>query len=244
MKILTVFLIYILSATATTLGDAGKGKAGDFRYLTGYTGTDWSGASYEFTDYAPDLSVVLMNNAINSSCSTGLWIAYDNVNFNPNLTGGICSIIAVDDCKKWAGPCQKMASSLRYAGSEFGLNDNFYNLYEGNSFHGAEFKGNINAAYLDNLDLAVSSLIITGQSGWTFYTGVDFTDASVCVYADEMVSNGGVVLNYARVYSMDELGLPDNSIRSVSRGCASDRIVGTPPQAGVERLPAAASPAN
>ncbi|KAF2348302.1 hypothetical protein FHG87_020943, partial [Trinorchestia longiramus] len=62
------------------------------------------------------------------------------------------------------------ASSLRYAGSPYGLDDNYYNLYEGEYFQGTELRGNVDKTDLGDLDQKVSSLIITGQSEWTIYT--------------------------------------------------------------------------
>jgi hypothetical protein len=59
---------------------------------------------------------------------------------------------------------------VRYAGSPYGLNDDYYNLYEGTGFRGKEFRGNTNAANLGELDMAVSSLVVTGQAAWTFFT--------------------------------------------------------------------------
>ncbi|XP_018020228.1 uncharacterized protein LOC108676624 [Hyalella azteca] len=111
-------------------------------------------------------------------------------------------------------------------------------MYEGTSFRGEEFRGDEDAAQLGDLDLAVSSIIVTGQAAWTFYTGLDYTGASVCVYADHTSTDGSIDLDYARFENLSELGLPDNSIRSVARGCFSERVVGAAPRShsGGERV--------
>ncbi|XP_018011637.1 uncharacterized protein LOC108668890 [Hyalella azteca] len=219
------FLAFI---TSSILNEKGVAGAGDFRYVTGYAGLNYTGDYYQFTDYTPDLSVVQMDNTIESGCGIGLWLLYDAVNYDPLADESECTFRSIGECRNWDFQCRNMISSLRYAGSPYGLNDNYYNLYEGTLFKGREFRGNTDAADLGDLDMAVSSLIVTGQSGWTFYTDVNFTGFSACVYADEHYTNGDIVHDYARVQYMSQLGLPDNSIRSVARGCLSERVLGHP----------------
>ncbi|XP_018012335.1 uncharacterized protein LOC108669498 [Hyalella azteca] len=218
-------LVFITSIIRSEKGVAG---AGDFRYLTGYVGLNQTGAHYQFTEYMPDLSVVQMDNSIQSACGVGIWLLYDEVNYDPITNETECTVRPIGECGNWSPQCQNMVSSLRYAGSPYGLNDNYYNLYEGTYFRGREFRGNTNAADLGDLDMAVSSLIVTGQSGWTFYTDVNLTGSNVCVYADEHHTNGDIDHDFARVQGMEKLGLPDNSIRSVARGCLSEYVLGHP----------------
>ncbi|XP_018019997.1 uncharacterized protein LOC108676437 [Hyalella azteca] len=205
------------------------GRADDFRYLTGYANPNWTGVYYQFAEYSPDLSVVFLDDALESVCGTGYWILYDATDYDPYSTGITCHFHGVNQCATWDSSCSNVASSLRYAGSPYGLNNDYYNLYEGKSFRGEEFQGDTDAADLGDLDLKISSLMVTGQSGWTFYVGVNFSGPAVCVYADEHVTTDGIHLDYARFFDMSELGLPDNFIRSVERGCLSDRVVGAPP---------------
>ncbi|KAF2357853.1 hypothetical protein FHG87_011393, partial [Trinorchestia longiramus] len=99
-------------------------------------------------------------------------------------------------------------------------------MYEYTSFRGNEFRGNANVDYLGDLDAAASSLIIIGQSAWTFYSDIEQTGAAVCVYpSTQLVGEDGTFMNYAYYCRLSEIGLPDNSIRSVARGCLSDRVV-------------------
>ncbi|XP_018020069.1 uncharacterized protein LOC108676499 [Hyalella azteca] len=205
----------------------------DTRYITAYTGLNSTGAHYHFTGYVPDLSEMQMNDSISSACGTGIWILYDGMNYSSNPTGYFCSTPAVSKCWNYKDVCQK-GSSLRYAGSPYGLNDDYYNLYEDNDFHGKEFKGNTNAADLGDLDQAVSSLIVIGQSAWTFYSGQDFTGVSVCVYTNATVTNADIELDF--IILMDMLGLPDNSIRSVARGCLGELVAGAEPAVPGPRL--------
>ncbi|XP_047737659.1 uncharacterized protein LOC108669499 isoform X2 [Hyalella azteca] len=173
-----------------------------------------------------------MDNTIESACETGNWILYDTPNYGSNDTEFSYRFTEVSWCGNIATSFRNMASSLRYAGSPNGLNDNYYNLYEGTHFRGREFRGNTNASDVGDLDMAVSSLVVTGQSSWTFYTGLHYTGANVCVYAFIHFTHDGIDLDTAYYINMDDLGLPDNSIRSVARGCLSERVLGHP---GAER---------
>ncbi|XP_018013012.1 uncharacterized protein LOC108670071 isoform X2 [Hyalella azteca] len=237
MKILIHLFYGTFFIIASTQGWKGVEGADDFRDLTGYADLGLSGIHHQFTKYTPDLSAVQMDNTIESSCGTGLWLLYDATNYALD-SSAVCLWHAVNYCSNWAAYCQNMVSSVRYAGSPHGLNNDYYNLYEGTSFRGDEFRGDEDAAQLGDLDLAVSSLIVTGQAAWTFYTGLDFTGATVCVYADETNTNSGIDLDFARIENLSELGLPDNSIRSVARGCFSERVVGAAPRshAGEEHV--------
>ncbi|XP_018008035.1 uncharacterized protein LOC108665753 isoform X2 [Hyalella azteca] len=219
MKLWYCLVLFITSEKGVVRGD-------DSRYLTGYDGLNFTGAHYQFTEYTPDLSVVQMDNSIESLCITGQWHAYDAVNYDPNMTQAACLWRGVGFC--WNTSCTNAISSVRYAGSPYGLNDDYYNLYEGTYFRGKEFRGNTNAGNLGELDKAVSSLVVTGQAAWTFFTGVDFTGSSLCVYADKHFTDGVISFDTTYFLNMDELGLPDNSIRSVARGCLSERVLGHP----------------
>ncbi|XP_047737657.1 uncharacterized protein LOC108669497 [Hyalella azteca] len=222
------FWCFLAFITSSNLNEEGVAAAGDFRYLTGYAGPNQTGAHYQFTEYMPDLSMVQMDNTIESSCGFGFWVIYDAVNYDQLNNDTRCTTAPLGGCGNWASWCQNLGSSLRYAGSPYGLNDDYYSLYEGTNFRGKEFRGNTNAADLDDLDMAVSSLIVTGQSGWTFYTDVNFTGSNVCVFANVHASNGDIHLDYAMITHVDTLGVADNSIRSVARGCLSESVLGHP----------------
>ncbi|XP_018017204.1 uncharacterized protein LOC108673837 [Hyalella azteca] len=202
----------------------------DFRYLTTYADLSSTGVSNQFTEYAPDLGeVLLLDNTIESVCATGFWTLYDAINYGANDTGDVCHFRAIKTCDDLSSSCRNVISSLRYSGSPYGINNDYYNLYEGINQRGMEFGGETDAPHLGDLDLEVSSLVVSGQSAWTFYTGQGYTGASVCVYTDTHLSSSGIHLDYIQINELTELSLPDNSIRSVKRGCLADRVVGAPP---------------
>ncbi|KAF2349336.1 hypothetical protein FHG87_019908 [Trinorchestia longiramus] len=125
---------------------------------------------------------------------------YDDTDYDGELS---CVHKEINRCRNLLDSCGDMASSLRYAGSPYGLNDNYYNLYDSEDFIGAEFRGNTDVDFFPNLDASISSLIITGQSGWTFYTGVGQTEGAVCVYPTQQESDAdGIFFNYGHYASV------------------------------------------
>ncbi|XP_018020611.1 uncharacterized protein LOC108676981 [Hyalella azteca] len=189
------------------------------RYLDAYTDYDPAGSYYEFLDYSPDLSVQGMDDSIRRVCLTGLWMLYVTPNYHKlaaNLQFGI------DWCNNLTEEISypATASSLRYAGSPYALDDDYYNLYEGISYAGDEFRGDTDASSLLDLDLRVSSLIVSGPSPWTFFTGLNFTGEALCIYPNEYDAS----LHVEIVDAVFLTGLADNSIRSVAKGCLTDNV--------------------
>ncbi|XP_018013029.1 uncharacterized protein LOC108670089 [Hyalella azteca] len=203
----------------------------DLRYLKAYINDDPDGPYHEFLDYSPDLSVQGMDNSIRRVCLTGQWLLHGEHYYS----GYEAFYRSVNGCYNLSSSAS--ISSLRYAGSPYGLDDVYYNLYEGINWGGNEFKGNTNAPTVANLDMNVSSLSISGQSPWTFFTGLQYAGEAVCVYP-YLLTNNGVDLHYREIayvrkqkepsifYSpkITSLGIPDNSIRSVAKGCLTDNV--------------------
>ncbi|XP_018028087.1 uncharacterized protein LOC108683296 [Hyalella azteca] len=193
----------------------------DLRYLKAYTDYDPDGPYHEFLDYSPDLSVQGLDGYIKRVCVTGQWLMYYERYYSVlrSIYNGI------NQCFNTSSSYP--VSSLRYAGSPYGLDDVYYNLYEGEEWTGNEFKGNTNAPTVANLDMNVSSLSISGQSPWTFFTGLQYAGVAVCVYPDYTINDDGIYLHHNRISKIgltQDLGLPDNSIRSVAKGCLTDNV--------------------
>lgn len=50
-----------------------------------YSGRNQVGSSLRLTDYTPNLSVYGMDNTISSACYNGIWIMYEDYDYNPRL---------------------------------------------------------------------------------------------------------------------------------------------------------------
>ncbi|XP_018022631.1 uncharacterized protein LOC108678686 isoform X2 [Hyalella azteca] len=193
----------------------------DRRYLKAYISDDPDGPYHEFLDYSPDLRDQGLDNSIKRVCLTGFWLLYSDYNYSEESSERL-GPVHVNGCE--ALPPSLSTSSLRYAGSPYHLDDSYYNLYEGIKYRGQEFRGNTNADSLLEFDLRMSSVIICGQSPWTFFTGLQFTGEAVCLYPTHINTGNNISLHWNFAQNMSQLGLPDNSIRSVAKGCLTDNV--------------------
>ncbi|XP_018026859.1 uncharacterized protein LOC108682240 [Hyalella azteca] len=192
----------------------------DLRYLRAYTDYDPDGPYHEFLDYSPDLSVQGMDNSIVRICLTGLWLMYSERYYN----GTSAAYDGINDCHNISSSLSMQVSSLRYPGSPYGMDDVYYTLYEGELWTGNEFKGNTNVPTVANLDMNVSSVSISGQSPWTFFTGLQYAGEAVCLYPVNIVNDNSIYLHHGGIARLAQLGLPDNSVRSVAKGCLTDNV--------------------
>ncbi|XP_018018173.1 uncharacterized protein LOC108674716 [Hyalella azteca] len=191
----------------------------DKRYLKAYFDTDPDGPYLEFDSYSSDLIVEGVDNIIKRVCMTGDWLLYEGSSY---FGSSYFYPGAIDSCHNL--PSVASVSSLRYAGSPIGLDDIYFNLYTGAYYTGAEMTGNADLGNLGSFDLAISSLVISGQSPWTFFTGTQFDGVAICVRPTFLTDNNGVSYHHAYVNLVADLGIPDNSIRSVARGCKSGNV--------------------
>ncbi|XP_018008032.1 uncharacterized protein LOC108665750 [Hyalella azteca] len=197
----------------------------DLRYLKAYFSANCTGPFHEFFDYSPELSIQGIDNSINSILFTGNWILYADNFYNIEGLGGTYGHwFGVNHCSNLVSPIAGAASSLRYAGSPYGIDDVYYNLYDGLGYAGDEFRSNTDAETVGYMDMRTTSININGQSPWTFYTGLQFTGEAVCLYPNYVVADKNIQLRYAGVNTVTYLGIPDNSIRSVAKGCLTDNV--------------------
>ncbi|XP_018014053.1 uncharacterized protein LOC108671084 [Hyalella azteca] len=202
----------------------------DLRHLKAYTSTEPHATPAGPQVHRPGQSVcvypfsnstdngISMHYGYGSSLLKGSWILYPSVAY----AGTSYQYHGVNSCYNLTTSAS--INSLRYAGSPYGMDDVYFNLYNTTYFGGNEFTGNTNTETVVELDMEVSSLIVSGQSPWTFFTGLKFTGESVCVYPSYNSTDNGISIHYFDAASMSSLGLPDNSIRSVARGCLSDTV--------------------
>lgn len=196
-----------------------------------------AGLFYDFTEYVPDLRVYDFDNIIRSACQTGLWFYYGEIEYNQS-PGSVYWMHGIEYCGDMPINYADQTSSLRYAGSPFALNEDSFTLYEGEFFTGSEFWGNEDYYNsLDYLDQMASSLVLTGLSPWTFFTGLDYTGLALCVYpsTDHDVGEDGSTIDFGIFASFNELGFDDDVIRSAAKGCFSETVVRAPPLEALHR---------
>ncbi|XP_045608221.1 uncharacterized protein [Procambarus clarkii] len=195
-------------------------------YTRVFTDLDGNGNYLDFTDYEPDLLADGFDNAIDSVLQTGMWMYYENTDYNVQA-GSVYWVHGIDIGVNFPNDYIDITSSLRYAGSPYVLNDDTWTVYEGTSFAGSEYYGSYDSDSLGNLAGKVSSLILTGVSPWTIYSGENFSGDSLCVYPDTDHDTGadGSVLDFGIFPNMASLGINDNSIYSVKKGCWTKKVI-------------------
>ncbi|KAB7497233.1 hypothetical protein Anas_06083 [Armadillidium nasatum] len=200
-------------------------------YSNAYDHSGQSGYYYTFQAYISDLSTIGFDNAIYSVLQTGMWIYYENINYNGDLAGQVYWVHGVDIAVDFPSEVDGVTSSLKYAGNRYVLNEDSYTIYSGEFYTGDEFYGNVDTASLSSLTDQGSSIILTGLSDWTFYTEYDFGGYAYCFSpsTDRDVGLDGTVLNFGFYGSLSSAGVPDNYFRSVRKGCFSPNIVKASP---------------
>ncbi|XP_050728585.1 uncharacterized protein LOC127004613 isoform X2 [Eriocheir sinensis] len=196
-----------------------------------YTEPDLGGSYDYFAGNEWDLSQTYVDNDIESVNQTGMWIYYENYNFNGDEPGLVYFGHGIDIVANFPGKFANRASSLSSAGSYARLNADTITLYEGTSFTGKLLSIEYYPDQPSLYDVAgkVSSFIVVGTSPWTIYTGEDYTGNYWCVYATERdTSSDGRVLDVGMFPSIEEAGIPDNSIQSVRKGCWGKRVAKAP----------------
>jgi len=194
-------------------------------YIRVYSKHNQNGQYADSSEYVPSLAGNRFDNNIASACLSGIWLFYDNYEYNLNKGGKVYWMHGIDFCGDLPREYSDMTSSFKYSGDPNIFNENAFTLYSGKIFTGNEFWSNRDVPNLDYMSNDASSLIITGLSPWTFFTGYNYGGNSFCVYpnSDHDQAQNGVTLDIGFVPHMS-MAIPDNSIRSARKGCWSKNI--------------------
>jgi len=192
-------------------------------YANVYDGPNETGNMRTITSYISNLGNAGLGNAISSSCSTGIWIYYQNNNYNYGQSAPVSWMHGIRYCTNF-GALNNKANSVRYAGSNTVLDESTFSLYEGQGFMGQELYGETSQADLRDFNAKAQSVIVTGTSGWTFYTGSNYSGYSTCVRYTTTDSASGQTMHLA-LYAKIPNSVFVKSIRSVRKGCFSDNIM-------------------
>ncbi|XP_063598576.1 uncharacterized protein LOC134775064 [Penaeus indicus] len=212
MKAPVLFILFVGSAL-------GKSTRGTAAFTVAHTEAAQNGPFITFTDYAPDLNEYDYDNAIKSVYQTGMWVYYENVQYNQQ-PGRVYWVHGIEISADFPSDYSYMASSLKFVGSPETMDADGFTVFEGTAFTGSEFYSESDAADLGPLTRRGSSIIITGTSPWTFYSDNYWSGRHMCLFPnihDE--GTNGEVLNFGMYPNVEDLGIMDDSIGSVRKGC-------------------------
>jgi len=225
---LLLFALLVTASALATNKEAVPSPKASPGFTRCYDYSDGGDPYVDLIDYQPDLRTIYFDNRISSACQTGLWFYYSETDYNNRAGGYVYWMHGIEYCGVFPSTFDNMASSVRFGGSPYHLNEDSFTLYAGESFTGDEFW-----SYKDEADLTYianrgSSLVITGQSAWTFYSELNYRGRSVCVYpsTDHDVSpDGSERLDLGLFPTISSTGIASDSVSSVAKGCYSRNVV-------------------
>jgi hypothetical protein len=172
-------------------------------------------------NYIPDLAQEGFDNRAHSVCVTGVWLFYQDTDYNPNGGRGMEYVFGRDNYCVNIRTIAGTISSVRYAGAPKDYRSDSFTLYEHDYFQGRE---EYTQNELPNLNLVGShkSIIITGNNHWTVYDRTNYQGNSLCLKVPDPGNN-----TPAFVSDLADLdpAIPHGSIRSVRKGCTSPQNV-------------------
>ncbi|XP_040572657.1 uncharacterized protein [Lepeophtheirus salmonis] len=191
-----------------------------------YSETGFTGYSTEIRDYVKDLSTHNFEDFSKSAIINGVWIFYENTDYNQFEFGKRSFYGWGKDHKISSfGQLNRALSSVRYSGAGENMKYSTINFYEGSGFMGNEqyFYSDTPSLNHDNFG---ESIIVTGCDPWTLYEERSYRGDRICVYpASTQKCEPGFYIQ------PQDFGHFVNKVSSVRKGCFSKKVfkgVGVP----------------
>ncbi|XP_050722106.1 uncharacterized protein LOC127001526 [Eriocheir sinensis] len=178
----------------------------------------FNGVYHDFNEPVPYLDSYDFDNTIESARVTGVWLFYDNVEYNTYESGMVHYSWGLDYSDTFDGVHNRV-SSLRYAGSQLVINENGYNLYHGTYYTGKHLYETNDIPDLTVFHQDVTSIIIIGQSSWTFCEGTYYTGNCQCLYATQYDQNTLHRLDVGFYPTIHDYPVGLSQVMSVHQGC-------------------------
>merc|ERR1711970_482395 len=189
-------------------------------YLELYTAVDGKGASTTLTEYQHDLAIIGFNDLARSACGQGAWVLYEEKNYNWTHHSWSKFMVFSDyGCEDLPVTWHNEASSARYAGTG-DIDDESITIYHSPDWAGGELMLIRDEGHLGDYNNEASSMIVTGESAWTVYAHPGYHGDSVCLQPWP-IGNG----HYFGAWNVFDIGMPNNEITSVQKGCFSKKIL-------------------
>merc|ERR1711970_552454 len=113
---------------------------------------------------------------------------------------------------------QDELTSLRFSGTGH-IEDETLNIYHGYHWNNGELLLMKNEDDLSDMSNEASSFIVTGQSAWTLYPEPYYEGIAICIESHPI--GDGL---YSGAYSADDIGLPNNVLSSMKKGCHTTNV--------------------
>ncbi|XP_042880592.1 uncharacterized protein LOC122258623 [Penaeus japonicus] len=186
--------------------------------ITLYSGTGMTGASLFLTEYNHDLRAINFNDATESVCGHGAWLLYENPSYQQSQFTHLF-VSPGYDCEDLPLSQRNKVTSVRFTGVG-DLHIDSITLYHDYEAGGGELLLVRDEDYTQDFNDITSSLSVTGSSSWTLYADPYFTGTSACVVPAPIEGSDA----YFGLFTVDEVGFPDNRLSSVKKGCHSTNV--------------------
>merc|ERR1712212_438432 len=198
-----------------------NGQAPEKNFLELYTLVGNEGATTTVTEYMHDLSDIGFDNLLQSVCGQGAWIMYEHKNYNHSDWRAWSDVHAsgAKACNDLPVTRHNKVSSIRYAGTG-DLADETLTVYHSHAYSGGEIMFIREEPFFGDYNNEGSSIIVTGESAWTLYSGPGYHRVGICVQPWP-VGDG----YYFGAWSVEDIGMPNNVMSSLQKGCFSEIVL-------------------
>ncbi|XP_047471692.1 uncharacterized protein LOC125027057 [Penaeus chinensis] len=181
-----------------------------------FTQTNSKGAVLTINRPYHNLGDVGFDDVTQSICGFGLWFLYANEGFSKKSDFVLQFASPSRHCKDLEFSQRDKVTSARYAGTE-DFTHQTLTLYKDENQCGDEILVLKDNHYISHFNDEATSFAVTGNSNWTLYDDADFGGDSACLIPfDDAGWYYGV---------WNEVGLGNDVVSSVKKGCHSDNIV-------------------
>jgi len=173
--------------------------------------------------HVPDLRRYNFDKRAVSCIFNGIFILYENYNYNPNGKAAVYAETWGDNYNVNLNDFANKASSVRVVGDPIRYKRDTFNTYQYEYYQGSEQYFYQDATYTQ-VDNFGRSVIVTGCNPWTVYEYQNYGGQAACFYpADTVKCEPGFFITESKMFGMS------GKISSVRRGCFShNKVVGEP----------------
>ncbi|CAL4183446.1 unnamed protein product, partial [Meganyctiphanes norvegica] len=189
-------------------------------YLELYTVVGGECASTTIEEYTHDLADIGFDDLVKSVCGQGAWLMYNFPSYNMHhYVDAWTEFIsfASHGCHDLPVTRHGEVSSVRFAGTG-DLADETITIYHGFEYMRGEEMFIRDEDWFGDYNNEASSLIVTGPSPWTIYEH-SLSGTAICL---EPYDIGG---SYVGGWDAEDVGMPNNVISSVKKGCFSEKVL-------------------
>ncbi|XP_042855286.1 uncharacterized protein LOC122242129 [Penaeus japonicus] len=198
-------------------------SGGDAPMLELYTMTNNAGAMYTVTGPHHNLGDEGFNDVTRSICGVGVWFLYEDKDYSHNSKFVHTFASETYACEDLDSTQWDKVSSVRYAGMD-DITFPTLTMYHDANQCGGELLVVRDLDTLPDFNDQATSFVVTGTSSWTVYTDSGYGGGGACL---EPSSDGG----WYGVWNHEEIGMSNDEVSSVRKGCHTDRVFKYDPSA-------------